>query len=530
MGYNGGIRICSNASPAVTGNTLTNNQYGIYSSSTVGLTVTGCTISGNSSYGIYNSFSVPIDAKNNNWGHLSGPLDPSDDRATGGLYNPDGEGDKVSDNVDYYPWTGTTIGVTAVPSGLSSTPGNGAINLQWNANTETYLGGYKIYCGTTPGSYGTPVVLGKVTSHKLMGLTNGTPYYIAISSMNSVGAESDKCAEITETPIDDQYPPTSTITQPTDGEEISGETYTITGTADDGEGTGVQKVEISTDGGESWNPATGNTSWSYVWILPEAGIYNIKSRATDNAENIETPGDGVTVTVIEIQAPTATTGSATSVTPTSATLNGTVNPNGAETEVVFEWGEDDTYGNEVTATQSPLTGVTEQAVNAGLSELTPGRSYHFRVKATNSEGTTYGVDESFNTPGADISLQKSVDNSRPDVGDDVVFTITVTNNGPDDSTGIEVTDQLPSGLAYAGDDSGGFYDSETGIWDVGDLAEGESATLHITATVEQRGQITNIATRTASSPQDPNPGNDEDDAILKAGGKSMPWLLLLLGD
>ena len=182
----------------------------------------------------------------------------------------------------------------------------------------------------------------------------------------------------------------------------------------------------------------------------------------------------------------------------------------------------------MSAIQSPVSGTDDQAVSAGLSGLIPGTSYHFRVNATNSVGSVYGQDELFNTPGADLSLQKSVSNSRPDVGADVIFTITVTNNGPDESTGIEVTDPLPAGLTYAGDDSGGFYDSETGIWDVEDLAEGESTTLHITTTVGQRGRMTNTATRTASNPQDPNPGNDSDDATITAGGKAMPWIYYLL--
>jgi len=216
------------------------------------------------------------------------------------------------------------------------------------------------------------------------------------------------------------------------------------------------------------------------------------------------------------------------VTSFSVTLNGTINPNGAATTVVFEYGTDTTYGSEVTATQSPLNGTNDQAVSAELSGLTPGTICHFRVKATNIEGSASGADESFNTPGADISLEKSVSNPRPDVGADVIFTIKANNNGPDDATGVEVTDQLPVGLSYLGDDSGGFYDSDTGIWDVGDLAEGESATLQITATVEDKGQLTNTASRTASSPQDPDYGNDSDDAIITAGGIAMPWIYLLL--
>jgi len=58
---------------------------------------------------------VVINAENNWWGDPSGPLDTSDDRATGGFYNPGGLGDRVSNYVDYEPWLGQ-------PPSLGSTP------------------------------------------------------------------------------------------------------------------------------------------------------------------------------------------------------------------------------------------------------------------------------------------------------------------------------------------------------------------------------------------------------------------------
>jgi len=97
--------------------------------------------------------------------------------------------------------------------------------------------------------------------------------------------------------IVDNEPPSSTITLPTPGEYLGGSEYTIVGTADDGTGSGVQTVEVTTDGGVTWNTATGTTSWSYTWTLPADGAYTIYSRATDRAANAETPAAGVAVTV-----------------------------------------------------------------------------------------------------------------------------------------------------------------------------------------------------------------------------------------
>jgi alpha-tubulin suppressor-like RCC1 family protein len=96
----------------------------------------------------------------------------------------------------------------------------------------------------------------------------------------------------------DTTPPASAITDPSGGASLSGTVYTITGTADDGAGSGVAGVGVSTNGGVSWTFADYSSgTWSYDWTLPPRGKFNIRSRATDNAGNVETPGAGVTVTV-----------------------------------------------------------------------------------------------------------------------------------------------------------------------------------------------------------------------------------------
>jgi parallel beta-helix repeat protein len=98
-----GIYVDGTSSPAVTGNTISNNQYGIMINGAGG-TYQGNTLSGNTEYGLYYSGTSVIDVTSCDWGSPSGPLDDSDDRATGGLYNPNGKGNKVSDHVNYDPW------------------------------------------------------------------------------------------------------------------------------------------------------------------------------------------------------------------------------------------------------------------------------------------------------------------------------------------------------------------------------------------------------------------------------------------
>ncbi len=99
----------------------------------------------------------------------------------------------------------------------------------------------------------------------------------------------------------DATPPASVITFPATGGKVTSANVTITGTATDGAGIGVDKVEVSTDGGLSWQPAANSgvdfSTWSYVWSGLTNGNFMLKSRAADKLGNTETPGAGVTVVV-----------------------------------------------------------------------------------------------------------------------------------------------------------------------------------------------------------------------------------------
>ena len=59
---------------------------------------------------------------------------------------------------------------------------------------------------------------------------------------------------------------------------------------------GVARVEVSPDG-SNWYEASGKESWSYDWTVPEDGPYTIRSRVIDKADQIETPGDSVSITI-----------------------------------------------------------------------------------------------------------------------------------------------------------------------------------------------------------------------------------------
>jgi uncharacterized repeat protein (TIGR01451 family) len=110
---------------------------------------------------------------------------------------------------------------------------------------------------------------------------------------------------------------------------------------------------------------------------------------------------------------------------------------------------------------------------------------------------------------ADLALAKAVSNPRPNVGDTVTFTVTLTDNGPADATGVQVTDLLPSGLTLVNSNaSQGSYAADTGLWTVGSVAKGAQATLTLQAKVVSPAAETNTATISNADQFDPNTGNN----------------------
>ncbi len=119
---------------------------------------------------------------------------------------------------------------------------------------------------------------------------------------------------------------------------------------------------------------------------------------------------------------------------------------------------------------------------------------------------------------ADIAISKTVSSTAPTQNTNVTFTIHATNNGPGDATGVQVTDLLPAGLTLvsATPSAGTTYNSVTGVWNIGALANGTQATLSIVATVNVTTAVTNTATKTAGDQSDPGGGNNSASATVIA--------------
>ncbi|WP_295115891.1 CARDB domain-containing protein [uncultured Methanobrevibacter sp.] len=161
---------------------------------------------------------------------------------------------------------------------------------------------------------------------------------------------------------------------------------------------------------------------------------------------------------------------------------------------------------------STIVNITNKTIVnvANVTSDTPGN----RTNGTNNTTSFGNV--------ADLEVIKLVSNATPKRGDEITWTIIVTNHGPDKAIGVNVTDKLPAGLRYNGHDGPGFYDSSKGIWIIGDLAKDDTVKLVIRTIVEiSNGTIENIAVVNSSTPDnntDNNKGNNtttvNDDADL----------------
>ncbi len=122
-----------------------------------------------------------------------------------------------------------------------------------------------------------------------------------VNLLAEMGAPADSLASglTAPTPSSDTTAPTSTITAPTSGETLQdGSKITISGTASDAGGGVVAGVEVSTDNGTTWHPATLTTpaeqsvNWTYTWAAHGNPATTLKSRAVDDSANLETPAAG----------------------------------------------------------------------------------------------------------------------------------------------------------------------------------------------------------------------------------------------
>ena len=193
--------------------------------------------------------------------------------------------------------------------------------------------------------------------------------------------------------------------------------------------------------------------------------------------------------------------------PAGLTLVGNTPSQGSYSESTHDW----TVGS-IPAGHSATLALEVKVETAGAKTNTA------TVGHVDEPQTRTDNDSAFVTitpPEADLEVVKTVSDAKPDIGDTVDFTVTVKNKGLDDATGVALSDLLPVGLSYDHSSvSQGSYAAGTGLWTVGNLDFGVTATLHLFAVVGGGGDHTNSAAVSASDQYDPDPDNNSDDAFL----------------
>ncbi len=297
----------------------------------------------------------------------------------------------------------TSIGATTATVTGSVVPGGEATTWYIQYGTTTAYGSQ-----TTKANAGSGTAAVNITSN-LASLKAGSTYHYRVVASNGTGTVHGSDAVFTTL-----TPPGATTGAATG---IGSTTATLNGTVDPNSrdttfyfeyGTSTSygtktAVRSAGSGASPQNEAVG------ISKLSVGKTYHFRIVATSDAGT--TTGSDATFTTSS--APLAETADASPVAVTTATLRGQVTPNGLATTWWFEYGTSVSYGQK-TASHSAGSGTTARAVSDGVTKLTAGKSYHFRLVAQNSSGRVFGVDRLFTTVGAPTATTGAAQSVGPD--------------------------------------------------------------------------------------------------------------------
>jgi hypothetical protein len=297
----------------------------------------------------------------------------------------------------------TAIGATTATVTGSVVPGGQATSWYVQYGTSTSYGSQ-----TAKANAGSGAATVNITSN-LSSLKPGSTYHYRVVASNSAGTAHGSDAVFTTL-----TPPGATTAAATG---IGTTTATLNGTVDPNSRDTTFYFEYGTSTSYGTKTAVKSAGSSASPQNESVGISRLAVGKTYHFRIVATSDAGTTTgadgTFTTSSAPLAVTADATAIAVTTATLRGQVTPNGLATTWWFEYGTSTAYGSK-TASRSAGSGTSARAVSDGITRLTAGRSYHFRLVAQNSSGRVYGADRSFTTVGAPTATTGAAQSVGPD--------------------------------------------------------------------------------------------------------------------
>ena len=277
---------------------------------------------------------------------------------------------------------------------------NGTVNANFSPASVTFEYGTTTSYGQTISAIPSPVTGNTITnvSANITGLNEGTTYHYRVKAANSIGTAEGSDMTFTtsgEVPVALTQAAANINTTQATLNGIINANYSSTSV--------TFEYGISTNYGMTFSASpgnvTGNTNTNVSAVISNLNpgtTYHFRVRATNTLGT--TFGEDITFTTLG-QIPTVITQPASNVQVTTATLNGTINPNSLTTDFNFEYGLTSNYGSTASPASHQITGSSVVNVSINLNGLIGGTTYHYRVVATNQLGTAYGSDMTFTTSG-----------------------------------------------------------------------------------------------------------------------------------
>jgi len=296
-------------------------------------------------------------------------------------------------------------------------------------------------------------------------------------------------------------------------------TLTITATVDSGTcGMTITNTASVTANQPDPEPDNNADSANIDVLCPRADLEVVKT-VSDPTPNV---GDVITYTItVTNNGPDDATGvQLTDTLPTGVTFGGYTATQGTYTSTTGLWEitTDDDDDLPAGAVATLIITATVDSSTCGTTITNTANILSADQPDPNPTNNEASVNIDVLCTGADLEVAKTVSDPTPNVGEVIAYTITVVNNGPDDATGVRLADALPAGVTFGRyTATQGFYISTTGLWTVGDIDCGASATLTINATVNScrgAGIITNTAHSLTADQPDPNPDNNVASAVI----------------